>query len=122
MTACTIRHHASTLIGRDLEIAALRKVLVEVSSGAGTVAMLVGEAGIGKTRLAEELAAIRAGGLHRSMGPFARGRGSAAVLAFRPSAPRAARPERGEGPSHVDGSRHHPLSPSRSGIGAVPPF
>ena len=47
-----------TLIGRDLEIAALRKVLVEVSSGAGTVTMLVGEAGIGKTRVAEELAAI----------------------------------------------------------------
>ena len=47
-----------TLIGRDLEIAALRKVLNEVSSGAGTVVMLVGEAGIGKTRMAEELAAV----------------------------------------------------------------
>ena len=36
----------------------MRKVLEEVSSGAGTVAMLVVEAGIGKTGVAEELAAV----------------------------------------------------------------
>jgi tetratricopeptide (TPR) repeat protein len=45
------------LIGRDLEMARLRAVFVEAVSGQGRVVALIGEAGIGKTRLVAELSA-----------------------------------------------------------------
>jgi DNA-binding CsgD family transcriptional regulator len=40
-----------TLIGRDLQVSALRRVLSRAREGSGTVALIVGEAGVGKTRL-----------------------------------------------------------------------
>src|SRR5262245_50295807 len=40
-----------TLIGRELQVSALRRVLSRVREGSGTVSLIVGEAGIGKTRL-----------------------------------------------------------------------
>ncbi len=45
------------LIGRDQEMARLRAVLAEAVSGEGQVVAVVGEAGVGKTRLVAELAA-----------------------------------------------------------------
>ena len=51
------------LIGRDAETARLRSAFAAVQGGAGGVMFLTGEAGIGKSRLASELAAeARAGG------------------------------------------------------------
>jgi class 3 adenylate cyclase/predicted ATPase len=45
------------LVGRDDELAALRGVLVRLMAGQGGVAGVVGEAGLGKSRLLAELAA-----------------------------------------------------------------
>jgi DNA-binding SARP family transcriptional activator len=45
------------LIGRDQEMARLRAMLAEAVSGRGRVVAIVGEAGVGKTRLVAELAA-----------------------------------------------------------------
>jgi predicted ATPase len=45
------------LIGRDAEVRRLRSALAAAREGAGGVAFLTGEAGIGKSRLASELAA-----------------------------------------------------------------
>ncbi len=46
------------LVGRQREIAALRSALADTLSGSGGIVMLAGEPGIGKTRLAEELAGL----------------------------------------------------------------
>ncbi len=46
------------LVGRDRELARLVDRLRDVSSGLGGLVLLAGEAGIGKTRLAEEAAAV----------------------------------------------------------------
>jgi class 3 adenylate cyclase len=43
------------LIGREVEIAQLRAVVEELATGRGQILMLGGEAGIGKTRLLDEL-------------------------------------------------------------------
>ena len=48
----------SGFVGRERELRALESLLDEASSGSGRAAMLVGEPGIGKTRLARELAAV----------------------------------------------------------------
>src|SRR4051812_43102762 len=40
-----------TLIGRDLQVGALRGVLARAREGSGRVALIVGEAGVGKSRL-----------------------------------------------------------------------
>jgi adenylate cyclase len=48
----------SPLVGRDAELARLRRVLDELASGRGCVVLMTGEAGIGKTRLIEELRAL----------------------------------------------------------------
>jgi DNA-binding SARP family transcriptional activator len=45
------------LVGRGQELERLRAALDDACNGSGTVALLVGEAGVGKTRLLEELAA-----------------------------------------------------------------
>ena len=58
---------ASTLIGRDAELAALDMLCAQTADGAGGVVMLAGEPGVGKTRLAREVAG-RAGGLAVSWG------------------------------------------------------
>jgi len=42
------------LVGRDRELAALRDALTEVRRGGGRIVSLVGDAGLGKTRLIEE--------------------------------------------------------------------
>jgi tetratricopeptide (TPR) repeat protein len=44
-------------IGREVELAELRGALAEATTGLGRLVLLVGEAGIGKTRLADRLAA-----------------------------------------------------------------
>jgi DNA-binding CsgD family transcriptional regulator len=46
------------VVGRGPELAALRAALDEAREGRGGIAMLIGEAGIGKTRVAEELMAL----------------------------------------------------------------
>ncbi|HEY2855889.1 MAG TPA: AAA family ATPase [Gemmatimonadaceae bacterium] len=40
-----------TLVGRDTQIAAVRRVLEQARGGSGRVALIVGEAGVGKSRL-----------------------------------------------------------------------
>jgi DNA-binding SARP family transcriptional activator/RecA/RadA recombinase len=50
------------LIGRDVERTRLRETLAGVGAGRGRVAVVLGEAGVGKTRLAQELVAEAAGG------------------------------------------------------------
>jgi len=43
------------LIGRDAQVASLRQLLGRARDGNGRVALIVGEAGVGKTRLLREL-------------------------------------------------------------------
>jgi DNA-binding CsgD family transcriptional regulator len=51
------------IIGRDAQIAAIRAVLDRVRGGSGQVALIVGEAGVGKSRLLREMTdAAREGG------------------------------------------------------------
>jgi DNA-binding SARP family transcriptional activator len=52
------RANEGALVGRDQELGLLQRALEEAWTGAGRVALLVGEAGVGKTRLLEELAAL----------------------------------------------------------------
>src|SRR5688500_19113279 len=40
-----------TLVGRDLEVGAVRAVIERARAGSGQVALIVGEAGVGKSRL-----------------------------------------------------------------------
>jgi class 3 adenylate cyclase/tetratricopeptide (TPR) repeat protein len=49
----------TALIGRKGELAALRHALAETSKGSGRVVSIVGDAGLGKTRLIDELRAER---------------------------------------------------------------
>lgn len=48
--------HATDLVGRDEEVAYLRGLLRETGRGGGSAVFLVGEGGVGKSRLAEEIA------------------------------------------------------------------
>jgi class 3 adenylate cyclase len=48
-------HAAATIVGRDLELAALRAALDEVRSGAGGIVLVTGDAGVGKSRLVATL-------------------------------------------------------------------
>ncbi|MGE0874559.1 MAG: AAA family ATPase [Burkholderiales bacterium] len=52
--------HAAALIGRDDELEISVRLLADLRAGRGRVLALLGEAGIGKTRLAAELATIAA--------------------------------------------------------------
>ncbi len=78
--ACAPGRTLARLIGRDPERKQLLTALNAAWSGGGTVAVLLGEAGVGKTRLLEELA-LRAGELG---GRIVRGRAfeSEQVLPF----------------------------------------
>jgi DNA-binding SARP family transcriptional activator len=49
--------HDSVLIGRDVEVRLLRQALTHAAAGFGRVVGVLGEAGIGKTRLVTELSA-----------------------------------------------------------------
>ncbi|MGW7268249.1 AAA family ATPase [Streptomyces sp. NPDC054842] len=49
-----MRSHAPSLVGRDPQIALLERALTEARQGRGGVVFLVGEAGVGKSRLAAE--------------------------------------------------------------------
>jgi class 3 adenylate cyclase len=51
------------LVGREAEVSQLRSLVDELVSGRGQVASLVGEVGIGKTRLLEELRSMAADGV-----------------------------------------------------------
>ena len=46
---------ATPLVGRDAEVSRLGRVLAQAGEGAGTIVVISGEAGIGKTRLCAEL-------------------------------------------------------------------
>ena len=48
---------AATMVGRDRELARVTRLLDDALAGRGCLVLCTGEAGIGKTRLAEELAA-----------------------------------------------------------------
>src|SRR5258705_2556137 len=56
------REEASVLVGRDVELAALRSSLEATAQGSGGCDVLAGQPGIGKSRLIEE-ARLIAGGL-----------------------------------------------------------
>jgi predicted ATPase len=47
--------HESIFVGREAEMALLHTALQEAGAGQGSVVVLLGEPGIGKTRTAEEL-------------------------------------------------------------------
>ena len=53
---------ASPLVGREREIALLRDKLARLEQGAGSVVAIIGEAGLGKSRLVAELRAARDAG------------------------------------------------------------
>ncbi|MGV9560180.1 AAA family ATPase [Streptomyces sp. NPDC003401] len=49
-----MRSHTPSLVGRDSQLALLRRALVDTRQGRGGVVFLVGEAGVGKSRVAAE--------------------------------------------------------------------
>ena len=89
----------SALVGREAERERLDEALERARLGSGSLVLLAGEAGVGKTRLAEELAeASGATVLRGRASAGARGalradrRGAARVPARRPGRPRRLRP------------------------------
>ena len=46
---------ATPLVGRDMHLSQLGRVLAQAGEGAGSMVLVSGEAGIGKTRLCAEL-------------------------------------------------------------------
>jgi transcriptional regulator with AAA-type ATPase domain len=75
-------------VGREAELAALTADLDAAVAGRGGVVLLAGEPGIGKTRLAEELAAQARARRPGAVGPLLGGGGCAGVLAVGPGRPR----------------------------------
>src|SRR6266480_2171749 len=55
-----VRSTGAFLVGRDAEVATLATLLDEARAGRGRAALLLGEAGIGKTRVAEAASALAA--------------------------------------------------------------
>ena len=102
------------VIGREAETDALRSALAAAGDGAGRLMFLAGEAGIGKSRLAAELAAeARARGLR--------------VLTGRAVPASAASPYRPLTEALLQALRAHPfpaddgLAPWRPGLAGDPP-
>jgi class 3 adenylate cyclase len=70
-------------VGRDRELAQLQEIFARVLSGEGSLAMLVGEPGIGKTRLSKEFSVhAKLRGARVVMGPCYEGEGSLAHEPF----------------------------------------
>ncbi|UCE43531.1 MAG: ATP-binding protein, partial [Candidatus Bathyarchaeota archaeon] len=53
----SIEHHLTEMVGRDEELDQLKEFLTGAINGNGNTILLAGEAGIGKTRLVQELEA-----------------------------------------------------------------
>jgi DNA-binding SARP family transcriptional activator len=85
------------LIGRDHELTLLRDVLKDVTAGRGHVVAVVGEAGIGKSRLVAELLAEAGRGGARVL--VGRAHESDQVLPFGPWADAFGRAQLGDGPA-----------------------
>jgi DNA-binding CsgD family transcriptional regulator len=84
------------VVGRDTELARLEELLAEARQGRGRLVLLSGEAGIGKTRLARELAErARAGGSRALVGRAVQ---ASTPIPYRPLAEALQAGLRGEGP------------------------
>lgn len=82
-------------VGRAHEPAMLRASLEEAADGHGRLVLVAGEPGIGKTRLAEELAGYARARHDRAVGTLLRGRRRARLLAVGAGDPRLRRHVRG---------------------------
>ena len=56
-SAAAVEPAGDTFVGRERELAALQAALADAAAGHGRIVLLAGEPGVGKTRLAQELAA-----------------------------------------------------------------
>ena len=71
---------SALIVGRHRELARIARVLDDALAGRGRLVLCTGEAGIGKTRLAEEAAALAEAGARLWRGPGRRiGAGLTAV-------------------------------------------
>ena len=69
-------------VGRERELEQLREAVDSALAGRGSLQLLVGEPGIGKTRASEEIATYaRVSGAPRLLGALSRGRGRTGLLA-----------------------------------------
>lgn len=89
-----VRLGGALMVGRDAEVAALRVAVDAVRSGLGGVVFLVGEAGIGKTRLAGEVMRLAEQTGLRVL----RGRAATPAVQFRPLAEALLAISRSSGP------------------------
>lgn len=78
--AARLRLGGLELVGHDAELATVRTAVAATARGAGGVLFLVGEAGIGKSRLAAEAMRLAADAGQRVL----RGRATAPTVQFRP--------------------------------------
>ena len=114
----------SRLVGREEELAFLHECWQGAEAGQGGLALISGEAGVGKTRLVEEFAnRLRWRGVPRAVGPLLRIRASPALPApRRGAADRSADPDtrRTGGLSRLDPRRGSP--PGAGDSGTLPRF
>ena len=96
------------VVGRSAELSTLTDLVTAAAGGRGGLAVLVGEAGVGKSRLAREAAALATGPRpSRALGP---GRAGGVSAALPPA-------QRGDCWSRAAGSRFR-TSPELAGFGA----